>query len=49
MVFRNIGKLRNNEKWTYDGQSLEIVESLNYLGMLFHFNGKFLKTQKHFA
>ena len=49
MVFRNNGKLRNNEKWTYDGQSLEIVESFNYLGMLFHFNGKFLKTQKHFA
>jgi hypothetical protein len=49
LVFRNGGKVNDKEKWTYDGKNLEIVNTFNYLGMLFNFNGKFSKTQKHIA
>ncbi|XP_062577027.1 uncharacterized protein LOC134238927 [Saccostrea cucullata] len=49
VVFRNGGKLRNNESWFYNNAELEIVNEFKYLDMLFNFNGKFLKTQKHAA
>ena len=49
VVFRNGGKMKDSEKWYYNGKSLDIVNKFNYLGMLFNFNGKFNVTQKHLA
>ena len=49
VVFRNGGKLRDNEKWYYNGCQLESVNKFNYLGILFFYNGKFSRTQKRAA
>ena len=46
VVFRNGGKLRDNEKWYYNGCQLESVNEFNYLGILFFYNGKFSRIQK---
>ena len=46
VVFRNSGKLRDNEKWYYNGCQLESVNEFNDLGILFFYNGKFSRTQK---
>ena len=35
MVFRNGGKLRNNERWLYDGSTIETVSYYKYLGITF--------------
>ena len=44
IVFRNGGKIREYEDWSYDGHELEIVDQFNYLGMLLNYNGKFKQT-----
>ena len=49
VVFRNGGKLRDNEKWYYNGCQLESVNEFNYLGILFFYNSKFSRTQKRAA
>ena len=49
MIFRNGGKQHDDEKWYYNNIEIEVVDEFNYLGMLFIYNGKFLKTQKHVA
>ena len=49
VVFRNGGVLRENDKWFYHGNEIEVVNEFNYLGLLFNYNGKFSKTQKHGA
>ena len=49
VVFRNGGRVRDNEKWFYDGNTLETVDQFIYLGMLLCYNGKFYQTQKHLA
>ena len=49
VVFRNGGKLRDNEKWYYSGCQLESVNEFNYLGILFFYNDKFSRTQKRAA
>ena len=49
MVFRNGGKIKDNERFFYNGRALETVDNFNYLGMLFNYNGKFNITQKHTA
>jgi hypothetical protein len=49
VVFRNSGKLSRTEKWIYNGDLIEAVDSFNYLGITLNFNGKFTKTQKVIA
>ena len=49
VVFRNGGKLRNDEKWTYNGENIEVVDQYLYLGVMLHYNGKFYKTQLNIA
>ena len=49
VVFRNGGKLRDNEKWYFNGCKLDVVNEFIYLGVLFFYNGKFARTQKRFA
>ena len=41
VVFRSRGNLRNNEKWTYGNEFLEVVDNLNYLGVCFNYTGSF--------
>ena len=49
VVFRNGGRIGDNENWLYDGNTLETVDQFIYLGMLLCYNGKFYQTQKHIA
>ena len=49
MVFRNGGKLREEDKWYFNGGVLETVDEFNYLGILMNFNGKYRKTQQKIA
>ncbi|KAK3089979.1 hypothetical protein FSP39_008169 [Pinctada imbricata] len=35
VIFRNGGKIRANENWLYNGENLEIVDEINYLGMIY--------------
>ena len=35
MVFRRGGTLRNNDKWTYKGSKIEVVNFYRYLGVVF--------------
>ena len=44
VVFRNGGVLGINEKWTYGGEEIEIVNSFNYLGMVLSSGGKYIKA-----
>ena len=47
VIFRNGGNVKQDETWYYDEIQIDITNEFKYLGMLFYFNGKFLKTQKH--
>ena len=47
VVFRNRGKLQRKDVWLYNNEVLDIVDEFDYLGMMFNYNGKFAKTQKH--
>ena len=49
VVFRNCGRIGDNENWLYDGNTLETVDQFIYLGMLLCYNSKFYQTQKHIA
>ena len=44
MVFRKGGNLRQNEKWTYVGENIEIVNNFNYLGIVLSSGGSFVKA-----
>ena len=46
VVFKKGVKLAKNEKWTYEGQNLEIVKEFRYLGVLFVNNGLWKKHMK---
>ena len=49
MVFRNRGPLKANEKWTYNGKNLEVVNDFNYLGTVFNYTGSFILNQETLA
>ena len=38
LVFRRGGKIKNNEKWWFDGTPIEVVDFYKYLGVLFTSN-----------
>ena len=38
LVFRRVGKIKNNEKWLFDGTPIEMVDFYKYLGVLFTSN-----------
>ena len=46
MVFRKRGRLHQHKQWSYNYESLEIVDNLNYLGTVFSNNGKFSSNQQ---
>ena len=49
VVFRRGGRVNVDEKWMYEGNTLDIVDQFCCLGVLLHFNCKFFITQKHCA
>ena len=49
MVFRKRGGLRHNEIWEYEGDSLDVVNDFNYLGIVFNYTGNFTLNQEHLA
>ena len=46
VVFRNRGKVKNEEKWYLNGNLIEICNEFTYLGLLLYYNGNFVNTQK---
>ena len=45
VVFRKSGRLSGRDKWYYDGEPIEVVNSFNYLGLTLNYTGNFQKTQ----
>ena len=41
MVFRKRGIIKTTETWIYNGHPIDIVDSFNYLGTVFNYNGSF--------
>ena len=41
MVFRNRGGLKRDEKWTYNGMGVYVVDSIHYLWTLLSYNANF--------
>ena len=46
MVFRKRGGLKENEKWTYNGNVIEVVNNFNYLVHIFIFKSLKFKQIK---
>ena len=50
MIFRNGGKLYDNEKFYIDNNTeIEVVNKFAYLGLCFNYNGKFTEAEKQLA
>ena len=49
VVFRNSGKIKDNEQWFIGNEILENVDKFTYLGILFHYNNKFTKAEEQLA
>lgn len=49
VIFRKGGKVKNDEKWVFRNENLEIVNNFTYLGIVFNFNNKFSKAEKQLA
>ena len=47
MVFRKRGGLLPNERWTYNGHDIHVVNDFNYLGVVFNYTGNFSLNQEH--
>ena len=45
-VFRKRGRLRQHEQWSYNDESLEIVDPFNYLGIVLVTMGSFRRISK---
>ena len=45
-VFRKRGRLRQHEHWSYNDESLEIVDPFNYLGTVLLTMGSFRRISK---
>ena len=46
VVFRKRGRTFENERWTYNGNVLEVVNDFNYLGVVFNYTGSFGLNQQ---
>ena len=46
VVFRSWCNVKCEEKWVLNGSHVEMCDAFVYQGILFHYNGIFLHTQK---
>ena len=46
VVFRKRGGLKDDDSWTYNGVSLEVVNDFNYLGTVFNYTDSFALNQE---
>ncbi|KAL4219933.1 hypothetical protein ACF0H5_020345 [Mactra antiquata] len=46
IVFRNRGPLKQDEKWYYNGKTLDVVNNFCYLGIVFNYTGTFALHQE---
>ena len=49
VVFRKGGVISQNLHWYYDGKEIEIVNTFNYLGVIFSCGGSFMQNAKYLA
>ena len=49
VISRNSYRIKDNEKFHFDNCELDIVDSFNYLGLCFYYNGKFNFAEKQLA
>ena len=45
VVFKNAGKLKENENWFYDVNCMRIVNTFTYLGIVLQYNNKINFTE----
>ena len=45
VVFRKRGNVKPDERWTYNGEQVEVVHDFNYLGVVFNYTGSFILNQ----
>jgi len=49
MVFRKRGNIKEDEKWVYNYNELEVVSDFNYLRTVFNYTGSFVLNQETLA
>jgi hypothetical protein len=49
IVFRRGGRLASNEKWSWNGSNIEVVNQYVYLGVPFNTKGSFAAAANHFT
>lgn len=47
IVFRNGGRVKDDEVWHFNGDIVQLVDEFCYLGVLLNYNGKFSKAVQH--
>ena len=47
MVFRKRGGVHQDETWTYNGHTIEVVDNFNYLGTVINYTGSYTLNQEH--
>ena len=47
VIFRNGGKLYDNEKFYIDNTEIEFVNKFTYMGLCLSYNGKYAEAKKN--
>jgi hypothetical protein len=47
VVFRKRGPVKQEERWYYNNQPLEVVNDFNYLGVVFNYTGSFVLHKQY--
>jgi len=49
MLFRKRGNIKEEEKWVYNNNDLEVVSDFKYLGTVLNYTGSFVLNQETLA